>query len=214
MSRIKQSMLSTTHLIFHGLQDHVCRIIANLPENVNARLKSGLLAAHQKLREYYYQFDQSPFYTWAALLDPHIMYHSLKEEYADNDDLLMYLKTAKQKLCEYYRDHYASHLSTPSQIPSTLPSTKFSFTECFQNKSRQVLDELDDYFKQVPEPFDDCRPLQWGLGRRAQYPNLYQLMRDILAIPGSAVAVERIFLGGCDTISLRRASLSLQPDAI
>ncbi|KAF8219333.1 hypothetical protein L208DRAFT_1418364, partial [Tricholoma matsutake] len=30
---------------------------------------------------------------------------------------------------------------------------------------------------------------------------------DILSIPGSAVVVERIFLGGRDTISLRRASL-------
>lgn len=28
--------------------------------------------------------------------------------------------------------------------------------------------------------------------------NLYHLARDILAIPGSAVAIERIFSDGCD----------------
>ncbi|KAF8801335.1 hypothetical protein BYT27DRAFT_7115405 [Phlegmacium glaucopus] len=66
------------------------------------------------------------------------------------------------------------------------------------------------------------------MGRRAQFPNLFCLARDILCIPGelfqhtdqnlachiiysylgSAVAVERIFSGGRDTISLRRASLN------
>jgi hypothetical protein len=29
-------------------------------------LRNGLLEAHRKLSEYYYKFDQSPFYTWAA----------------------------------------------------------------------------------------------------------------------------------------------------
>jgi len=50
------------------------------------------------------------------------------------------------------------------------------------------------------------------MGRRAQFPSLFCLARDILCIPGSAVAVERIFSGGRDTISLRRASL--QADTI
>jgi hypothetical protein len=69
------------------------------------------------------------------------------------------------------------------------------------------------------------------LSRRdyAQFPNLFLLARDILTIPGttfgvqccffgrlllvgSAVAVERIFSGGRDTISLRR--VSLMPETI
>ena len=69
------------------------------------------------------------------------------------------------------------------------------------------------------------------MGRQAQFPNLYRLARDLISIPGmssfamypllnvnlnsslgSAVAVKRIFSGGRDTISLRRASL--QPGTI
>ncbi|KAF5338690.1 hypothetical protein D9758_017578 [Tetrapyrgos nigripes] len=46
--------------------------------------------------------------------------------------------------------------------------------------------------------------------RREQFPNLYRFARDILCIPGSAVAVERIFSGGRDTASLRRASLKAE----
>lgn len=68
------------------------------------------------------------------------------------------------------------------------------------------------------------------VGSHAQFPNLSRLARDILSIPGvfylptskyssssdafkgSAVAVERIFSGARDTISLRRASL--KPETI
>ena len=71
-------------------------------------------------------------------------------------------------------------------------------------------------------------PIQWWAGCRAQFPNLSCLAQHILSIPGvfllfalkyssdvskgSAVAVECIFLGACDTISLRCASL--KPETI
>ena len=66
MSTTKRPMLSHTHAIFRGLQDHVRDALRNLPSNVDPRIKEGLVAAHQKLSEYYYRFDQSPFYIWAA----------------------------------------------------------------------------------------------------------------------------------------------------
>ncbi|KXN82671.1 hypothetical protein AN958_02308, partial [Leucoagaricus sp. SymC.cos] len=44
-------------------------------------------------------------------------------------------------------------------------------------------------------------------GLRAQFPNLSCLAHDLLGIPGSAVAGERVFSGGRDTVFLRRASL-------
>ena len=64
------------------------------------------------------------------------------------------------------------------------------------------------------------------MGRQAQFPNLFWFARDLLCIPGaymvydvffstklssgSAVANERVFSGGRDTISLHRASLHPQ----
>jgi hypothetical protein len=42
----------------------------------------------------------------------------------------------------------------------------------------------------------------------SQFPNLSCFARDLLSIPGSAVAVEQIFSGGRDTISVRHSRLS------
>jgi hypothetical protein len=66
MSTSKQSMLSTTHAIFRGLQEHVQQIYRDLPMSTSPRIKASLLEAHRKLSDYYYKYDQSPFYTWAA----------------------------------------------------------------------------------------------------------------------------------------------------
>jgi hypothetical protein len=94
-------------------------------------------------------------------------------------------------------------------------------------KERVYVNELEEYFKVPREDFDSCDPIKWWVSRRAQFPNAYRLACDVLSIPGeffspsvlfcnllnclvmpgSAVAVERIFSGGRDTISLRRASL-------
>jgi hypothetical protein len=66
MSTTKQPMLSTAHAIFRGLQDEVRSALRSLPNSTSPMIKAGLLAAHQKLSEYYYRFDLSPFYIWAA----------------------------------------------------------------------------------------------------------------------------------------------------
>ena len=66
MSTTKSPMLSTTHAIFRGLQDEIKDIFHSLPNSVSPRIKLSLTDAHWKLSDYYYQFDVSPFYTWAA----------------------------------------------------------------------------------------------------------------------------------------------------
>jgi hypothetical protein len=66
MSTTKSPMLSTTHAIFRGLQDEIKEILRGLPDSVSPRIKLGLTDAHRKLSDYYYQYDTSPFYTWAA----------------------------------------------------------------------------------------------------------------------------------------------------
>ncbi|KAJ6573135.1 hypothetical protein DFH09DRAFT_916226, partial [Mycena vulgaris] len=68
MSRTKHSMLSVTHAIFRGLQDHLRQIIHDLSDSAPPRLKRGLLEAHRKLSDYYYKSDASPYYLWAACM--------------------------------------------------------------------------------------------------------------------------------------------------
>jgi len=66
MSATKIPMLSMTHAIFRGLQDDIKNILHNLPNLVSPKIKLGLMDMHHKLSDYYYQYDASPFYTWAA----------------------------------------------------------------------------------------------------------------------------------------------------
>lgn len=66
MSATHQPMLSHTHAIFRGLQEHLRGSLHTLPSGIDPFIRNGLVAAHQKLSEYYYRFDQSPFYVWAA----------------------------------------------------------------------------------------------------------------------------------------------------
>jgi len=150
-----------------------------------------------------------------------------------------HLDNARADLRLYYQDNYLSSqpTSTAPHPPATeLSSTssspqKVDFTMWYKKRPTTMKDELEEYFRLPVEDFDTCDPIQWWAGRRSQFPSLSRLARDILAIPGmfglklscmillmrrtmagSAVAVERIFSGGRDTISLRRASL--QPDTI
>ena len=61
-------MLLTTHAIFRGLQVDIKGIPCNLPNSVLPQIKLGLTDVHCKLSDYYYQYDVSPFYTWAACM--------------------------------------------------------------------------------------------------------------------------------------------------
>jgi sulfur relay (sulfurtransferase) DsrC/TusE family protein len=66
MSTTKVPMLSMMHAIFQGLQDDIKDILRHLPDSVSPQIKLGLTDAHRKLSDYYYQYNASPFYTWAA----------------------------------------------------------------------------------------------------------------------------------------------------
>ncbi|KIL62625.1 hypothetical protein M378DRAFT_128645 [Amanita muscaria Koide BX008] len=147
----------------------------------------------------------------------------MKLDYANDGILSEYLESSKKDLYAYYQAHYANkhtalaQVSTPQTAPATstgalIHSPQKNFTARFQRKTTTIINELDEYFKLPPEDFETCSPVHWWMGRRAQFPNLFWFARDLLCIPGSAVAVERIFSGGRDTISLRRASL--RPETI
>lgn len=210
MSKTKgSSMLSSTHAIFRGLQDHIANIIRHLPDSTSRTIKTGLLEAHRKLSDYYFKCDQSPLYTWAAcklyvycraynpdtlaVLDPRISYDGMREDYCENPDLLKFLEKTTSKLREYYTINYATATGTqraftdeqPRASSSTdLSPSKVSFTARYKRKDNWDRDELSEYFKLPREDWELCNPLQWWVGRRAQFPRLFCLARDLLAIPG------------------------------
>jgi hypothetical protein len=180
---------------------------------------------------------------YSQVLDPRISYDGMKLDYEDDISLTEYLQSAKLSLHIYFSKHYAGKNVAPSHAsfthsPTTVAQShldsspqKVNFTARYRKAPQASVNELEEYFKLPREDFETCNPIKWWLGRRSQFPNLFILARDLLAIPGklfgwivkpsaslrtgmigSAVAVERIFSGGRDTISLRRASL--QPETI
>jgi hypothetical protein len=138
------------------------------------------------------------------VLDPRISYAGLKEDFKDDLDLSVHLETAKEDLAIYFKENYlSSQASEPHPIPlsstasissiastasrattATLPSPQKNFTARFQRK-RAARDELLEFWNLQQEEFEICDPLQWWLGRKAQFPNLYCLSCDIFSIPGT-----------------------------
>ncbi|KAJ7725282.1 hypothetical protein DFH07DRAFT_758733, partial [Mycena maculata] len=66
MSTTSRPMLSSTHSTFHGLQKTLKDKLSSLPQDSPPELVEALTNAHRKLSDYYYKYDQSPFYIWAA----------------------------------------------------------------------------------------------------------------------------------------------------
>jgi hypothetical protein len=66
MSNTSRPMLSSTHKIFRGLQKTLKEKLVALPKDSSPELVEGLTKAHRKLSDYYYKYDKSPFYIWAA----------------------------------------------------------------------------------------------------------------------------------------------------
>ncbi|KJA21873.1 hypothetical protein HYPSUDRAFT_139870, partial [Hypholoma sublateritium FD-334 SS-4] len=126
--------------------------------------------------------------------------------------------SAHWKLSDYFTKfdespYYTWAASMLLSFVSYLDTLTYDFTARFQRLARQQsLNELEEYLRLPPQEFHSCDPMRWWNSQRQRFPMLYKMARDILAIPGSAVAVERLFSGGRDTIALRRASL--QPETI
>jgi hypothetical protein len=129
-------------------------------------------------------------------LDPHISYNGLKADFEDDDELLTGLEEAKIKLEAHFRRHYADKVLTSSVQPTVRApvqstsriqaSPEKDFTKRYRVERRAAVDELRDYYLLSREDFKTCDPVQWWFARKAQFPNLFRLARDILTIPGKS----------------------------
>jgi hypothetical protein len=127
------------------------------------------------------------------VLDPRISYEGLKIDYGDDLTLLDHLEESKTSLSIYFAENYAALCPpTPSSSQDLTPvqalpvdgSPQKSFTARYRRRENHSTDELEEYLKLPAEDFDTCNPIQWWVGRRSQFPRLFQLARDILCIPG------------------------------
>ena len=138
------------------------------------------------------------------VLDPRISYDALKEEFDNDFTMLNQLEDSKTKLRAHFNAKYMSSptssgsawlSSTPSSsmlsvtsdsthtTSQTNSSPQKNYTARFQRK-RTAVDELSKFWNLGQEDFENCNPIQWWYGRRAQFPNLYRLVHDLFSIPG------------------------------
>lgn len=117
----------------------------------------------------------------------------MKVDYADDVILSDHLEDSKSSLFDYFNANYtkgipAPPLSLPSthdqSAPTATGSPQKSFTARYRRKEKTSVNELEEYFKLPTEDFDSCHPIHWWIGRRAQFPNLFCMARDMLSIPG------------------------------
>ena len=133
------------------------------------------------------------------VLNPRISYDGMRDDYSDNPDLLEYLENTMMDLHAHYHYYYARDKDTTmrrasieptrtSSSASNLSPSKVNFTSRYKREERVDRDELAEYFKLQREDWDAVNPLEWWVGRRAQFPCLYRLARDLLTIPGKCRA--------------------------
>ncbi|KAJ3541549.1 hypothetical protein NMY22_g3845 [Coprinellus aureogranulatus] len=181
MSATKTPMLSSTITIFHGLQRRLKDALRDLSTTCDPAIKTGIIDAHQKLSNYYSRFDELPYGTWAALLDPHTSYEGLKFVFAGDTSLLANLESIKSRLASFYKDNYsASTLTNVGLAPTstasnaTMSSSSFDFAAIFHRAptAQPPESELDAYFKTPAADFHTTCPIQWWYTHRFQFQSV------------------------------------------
>jgi hypothetical protein len=66
MSATRVPMLSSTHATLKGLQDKLKKELAKLSNKTSTEVRSALIDAHNKLGEYFFKIDASPYPVWAS----------------------------------------------------------------------------------------------------------------------------------------------------
>ncbi|KAF5338577.1 hypothetical protein D9758_016974 [Tetrapyrgos nigripes] len=193
----------------------------------NTSVQAGLVACKEKLEKYYDKSTyESHYYYAAAVLDPRLK-HKLFEANPNlfTRDWRHRMETAfKERLTLYSA---AAPASTAN--PSTTPQTPFvsntnsrssSIDDLFNDESllgssagspsatETAEEEYARYLGDRTTNNVDCLAFWKTSGKF--YPRLAAYARDVLAIPGSSVAVERVLSVGRDLIGLHRHSLSAE----
>jgi hypothetical protein len=174
-------------------------------------LKEPLGAAHGVLAKYFSFTDDSPYYLYAVLLDPRFKKTYLdRKGFATDYPGLIEATVSKLKTLVKNKasndDSAADIQKKQNERAEDEEDSLFCsmFSHC--HSDGQELDEVDRYLELRCED-RAVDPVEYWKTHAKQFPCLSSVARDVLSIPGSSVAVERIFNCGRDVIGLRRHSL-------
>lgn len=155
-------------------------------------LRSAASLANEKLTGYY--DVQSDLAICATILDPrlNISYYELPEQTKAQN--LRQMESAKMEVLHYYNEMGYKPKIPLVPVAEAIPTkSHFSLSRIYK-KPKIVFDAVSCQVEQYccMDPIsENTNPLQWWKSNSDALPNLSEMARDVLAIPGSAVPSER-----------------------
>ncbi|EUC67535.1 hAT family dimerization protein [Rhizoctonia solani AG-3 Rhs1AP] len=226
MSAEKYPTLSFSLRIYFVLILYVSRLEQSSIVQESAPLAAGVHACKSKLLEF---FDKSTFdseyYYFATILDPRFkdsLFQSSDGLASSlfSDDWVSDCANALEDTCNtFYSSEDLDYTKSKPMLPIPLSHTnnandfaqdwKANLPTCttYLPPSNSSAVEISKYLR---EDLTEMSPLVWWRLNAHRFPRLAAMARDYLCIPGTSVAVERVFSAGRDLISVRRASLSAE----
>jgi hypothetical protein len=235
MSRTRAPTIQKVFVVYDCIFDHLANQISIL-ENKRMRWKVDIREALGKAREKaskYYSKTENPrglLMALGACLNPYSKldlfqdWDATEVEGTPSPGSNSYTEQYRQLFIQYYNEHYGPRLETRA-IEDLTPSTTSARPSGFNRRSRvppvrssrpternECLEYIDspnevDYQLDSEDPLYESNVLQFWKNNTARFPNLAQMARDILAVQGGSVGVERVFSMGRDVIPYRRNRL-------
>ncbi|QRV96184.1 hAT family dimerization protein [Ceratobasidium sp. AG-Ba] len=225
MAAERYPTLSFSLRIYFVLITYVSKLENEAAAQESPTLCAGVRACKDKLLEF---FDQSTYdseyYYFATILDPRFKDSLFKSRTSWTSELFSeeWVDDCAASLQDigdsYYND---TEQNTHSDPVNNFQPDDFDVTDDFSRAwqaqipsrtlhasiSNPISSELAVYLK---EGLTKMAPLAWWRLNAHRFPHLAAMARDFLCIPGTSVAVERVFSYGRDLIGVRRASLSAE----
>jgi hypothetical protein len=219
--------------IFDHLDDQIS-ILSKKRMRWKVEIKEALEKARRKASKYYGKTENPRGLLMAlgACLNPYTKLESFRMWDATEADgtpgAESYTEKYRQLFIQYYNEHYRPPLETGAIGDVTTSTTQARSTgfgrrsklstvrysrpvernECLEYiDSPNEVDYQADLKKNSDDPLYEANILQYWKNNVGRFPNLSRMARDILAVQGGSVGVERIFSMGRDVIPYRRNRL-------
>ncbi|KAF7371504.1 HAT family dimerization protein [Mycena venus] len=180
-------------------------------------LRAAIAAGLAKLKIHTNKAMVSDYPLIGAVLHPAIRLVYFQDSSRWDPDLASRAKTILEHLYEVYKEESADpgpkSSTTPSHSAPKASSSKGIFRRALTSTSSRTQrgrtqTELEVFFSGIyPMAEDDDNILAWWKAHAIHFPILSCIARDVLAIPGVSIAVERLFSSSKHTMSDARSSM-------
>ncbi|KAI2913801.1 hypothetical protein CBS147320_10459 [Aspergillus niger] len=216
LMKTKDVTIHSVFLVYRKLLEHIERSnqrLSNKTTPWKRAMYNALLAAKQKLKEYYEKTyrDHGFLYGTGTLLAPQYKLCAF-----DDTEYSKCQSETSKRYCDYLRNCFAQYKrETPEMSFRTMHSScpqqaseldrLLTPLSTSQLSARSEYDEVDRYLR---EGTVQLPPRAYWKEHEHEYPVLSRLARDLLSVPATGAGVERLFNTARDICHYRRGSLN------